>query len=62
MPTGGADPDPATRRRRAGALDYLDKAEVTPSGLARAIRYAEARQAFQAELAAARREAEAKSP
>jgi len=61
MLTGEADPDLATRLMRAGALDYLDKAEVTPSGLARAIRYAEARQAFQAELAAARREAEAKS-
>ena len=51
--TGEADPDLATRLMRAGALDYLDKAEVTPSGLARAIRYAEARQAFQAEPAAA---------
>ncbi len=61
MLTGEADPDLATRLMRAGALDYLDKAEVTPSGLARAIRYAEARQAFQAELAAARREAETKS-
>ncbi len=61
MLTGEADPDLATRLMRAGALDYLDKAEVTPSGLARAIRYAAARQAFQAELAAARREAEAKS-
>ncbi|UIY43568.1 ATP-binding response regulator [Methylobacterium radiotolerans] len=61
MLTGEADPDLATRLMRAGALDYLDKAEVTPSGLARAIRFAEARQAFQAELAAARREAEAKS-
>jgi two-component system sensor histidine kinase/response regulator len=61
MLTGEADPELATRLMRAGALDYLDKAEVTPSGLARAIRYAEARRAFQAELAAARREAEAKS-
>ncbi|KQQ34785.1 histidine kinase [Methylobacterium sp. Leaf125] len=61
MLTGEADPDLATRLMRAGALDYLDKAEVTPSGLARAIRYAEARRAFQAELAVARREAEAKS-
>jgi signal transduction histidine kinase len=61
MLTGEADPDLATRLMRAGALDYLDKAEVTPSGLARAIRFAEARRAFQAELAAARREAEAKS-
>ncbi|GJD87285.1 Adaptive-response sensory-kinase SasA [Methylobacterium hispanicum] len=61
MLTGEADPDLATRLMRAGALDYIDKAEVTPSGLARAIRFAEARQAFQAELADARREAEAKS-
>ncbi len=61
MLTGEADPDLATRLMRAGALDYIDKAEVTPSGLARAIRFAEARQAFQEELAAARREAEAKS-
>ncbi|MGU3664168.1 ATP-binding protein [Methylobacterium sp. A49B] len=61
MLTGEADPDLATRLMRAGALDYLNKAEVTPSGLARAIRFAEARQAFQAELAAARREAEAMS-
>lgn len=61
MLTGEADPDLATRLMRAGALDYLDKAEVTPSSLARAIRFAEARRAFQAELAAARREAEAKS-
>ena len=35
---------------RAGALDYLAKAEVTPSGLARAIRYAKARRGFVAEL------------
>lgn len=61
MLTGEADPDLATRLMRAGALDYLDKAEVTPSSLARAIRYAEARRAFQAELADARRVAEAKS-
>ena len=61
MLTGEADPELATRLMRAGALDYLDKAEVTPSGLARAIRFAEARRAFQDELAAARREAEAKS-
>lgn len=61
MLTGEADPDLATRLMRAGALDYLDKAEVTPSGLARAIRFAAARRAFQDELAAARREAEAKS-
>ncbi|MCJ2035534.1 hybrid sensor histidine kinase/response regulator [Methylobacterium sp. J-068] len=61
MLTGEADQDLAARLMRAGALDYLAKAEVTPSGLARAIRYAGARRAFQAELAAARREAEAKS-
>ncbi|WP_331303620.1 hypothetical protein [Methylobacterium oryzae] len=61
MPTGEADPDRATRLMRAGALSYLDKAEVTPSSLVRAIRYAEARLPFQAELAAARLEAGAKS-
>jgi len=61
MLTGEADPDLAMRLMRTGALDYIDKAEVTPSGLARAIRFAEARRAFQAELAEARREAEAKS-
>ena len=61
MLTGEADPDIALRLMRAGALDYLAKAEVTPSSLARAIRYAKARREFLAELNAARREAEAKS-
>ncbi len=32
MLTGEADPDLATRLMRTGALDYIDKAEVTPSG------------------------------
>ncbi|MCJ2084225.1 hybrid sensor histidine kinase/response regulator [Methylobacterium sp. J-090] len=61
MLTGEADQEIALRLMRAGALDYLTKAEATPSSLARAIRYAEARRGFQAELAQARREAEAKS-
>ena len=61
MLTGEADQEIALRLMRAGALDYLTKAEATPSSLARAIRYAEARRGFQAELAEARREAEAKS-
>ena len=61
MLTGEADEDLAFRLMRAGALDYLAKAEATPSSLARAIRYAEARRGFQAELDEARREAEAKS-
>jgi two-component system sensor histidine kinase/response regulator len=61
MLTGEADEDLAFRLMRAGALDYLSKAEATPSSLARAIRYADARRGFQAELDEARREAEAKS-
>lgn len=61
MLTGEADEDLAFRLMRAGALDYLAKAEATPSSLARAIRYADARRGFQAELDEARREAEAKS-
>ena len=61
MLTGEADGDVALKLMRAGALDYLSKAEATPSILARAIRYARARRAFVAELSAARREAEAKS-
>ncbi|TXM72029.1 response regulator [Methylobacterium sp. WL12] len=61
MLTGEADEDLAFRLMRAGALDYLAKAEATPSSLARAIRYAEARRGFQAKLDEARREAEAKS-
>lgn len=61
MLTGEADQDVALRLMRAGALDYLTKAEVTPSGLARAIRYAKARGEVLAELSTARREAEAKS-
>lgn len=61
MLTGEDDPDVAFRLMRAGALDYLSKAEATPSSLARAIRYAKARREFLAELSSARREAEAKS-
>ena len=61
MLTGEADQEIAIRLMRAGALDYLTKAEVTPSSLARAIRYAKARREFLAELKTARREAEVKS-
>ena len=61
MLTGEADEDLAFRLMRAGALDYLAKAEATPSSLARAIRYADARRGFQLQLDEARREAEAKS-
>jgi signal transduction histidine kinase len=61
MLTGESDQDIAMRLMRAGALDYLTKAEVTPSSLARAIRYATARGAVLAQLSSARREAEAKS-
>lgn len=61
MLTGEADQEIAFRFMRAGALDYLTKAEVTPSSLARAIRYAKARREFLAELNLARREAEEKS-
>jgi len=43
MLPGEADQEIAFRVMRAGALDYLAKAEVTPSSLARAIRYAKAR-------------------
>lgn len=61
MLTGEADQEIAFRLMRAGALDFLAKAEVTPSSLARAIRYAKARGEFLAELSMARREAEEKS-
>ena len=61
MLTGDADPDVAVRLIGAGALDYLTKADLTPSSLARAIRYAKARREFIAELRSARREAEEKS-
>ena len=61
MLTGEADQEIAFRLMRAGALDFLNKAEVTPSSLARAIRYAKARREFLAELDMARREAEEKS-
>ena len=61
MLTGEGDPEVALRLMRAGALDYLAKAELSASGLARAIRYASARRGFLAELDAARHEAEEKS-
>ena len=61
MLTGEANPEIALRLMREGALDYLSKAELTPSGLARAIRYATARREFVGELRKARQDAEAKS-
>lgn len=61
MLTGDADPEVAVQLMRAGALDHLAKGELTPSGLARAIRYATARRGFLGELESARRDAEAKS-
>ena len=61
MLTGETDQEIAFRLMRAGALDFLTKAEVTPSSLARAIRHAKARREFLAELDMARREAEEKS-
>ena len=50
MLTGESDQEVALRLMRAGALDYLAKAETTPAGLARAIRYARARRGALAEL------------
>jgi signal transduction histidine kinase len=61
MLTGERDPEVALRLMRAGALDHLAKAELTPPSLARAIRYAKARRGFLGELEAAHRDAEAKS-
>lgn len=61
MLTGEDDQEVAFRLMRAGALDYLTKAEATPPSLARAIRYARARRGFLAELETARRDAEEKS-
>ncbi len=61
MLTGEADPEVAVKLMRAGALDHLAKSELSPSGLARAIRYAKARRGFVAELETARRDAEEKS-
>ena len=58
MLTGEQDGEIAMRLMRAGALDYLSKAEATPSSLARAIRYARARRGFVAALDTARRDAE----
>lgn len=59
--TGETNPETALDLMRTGALDHLSKAELNPSGLARAIRYAKARRAFLAELEQAKREAEEKS-
>ena len=59
--TGESDPDVAVRLMRAGALDHLAKGELSPSGLARAIRYARARRGFVEELEAARAAAEAQT-
>ena len=56
--TGEADQEVALRLMRAGALDFLSKGEMTPPTLARAIRYAKARQGATAELEAAHREAQ----
>jgi two-component system, sensor histidine kinase and response regulator len=50
MLTGESDPEAALNLMRAGALDHLAKAEMTPQTLARAIRYAKARRGFVAEL------------
>lgn len=61
MLTGESDQEIALRLMRAGALDYLAKAEMTPSTLARSIRYAKARRGFLAELEATRKAAEEKS-
>lgn len=61
MLTGESDQEIALRLMRAGALDYLAKAEMTPSTLARSIRYARARRDFLAELEATRKAAEEKS-
>ncbi len=61
MLTGEADEALALRLMSAGALDYISKAEATPSNLARAIRYATARRNFLTELKNARSEAENKS-
>ena len=61
MLTGESDHSVALRLIGAGALDYLAKADTTPSSLSRAIRYAKARRRFVADLRSARRDAEEKS-
>lgn len=61
MLTGEADQDIAFRLMRAGALNYLTKAETTPSSLARAIHHARARREFIFQLEAAQQEAEEKT-
>jgi len=50
MLTGESNPETAVELMRAGALDHLAKDEMTPQGLARAIRYAKARRGFLSEL------------
>lgn len=59
--TGETDPELPARLIRAGALDYLAKADVTPSSLVRSIRYARARRVFLSELEQARSLAEEKT-
>ncbi len=61
MLTGESNAETAVRLMRAGALDHLAKNELSPAGLARAIRYARARRGFLTEMDAARRDAEEKS-
>lgn len=61
MLTGEVNQELAERLMRAGALDYLTKGETSPANLARAIRYAQARRAFVAELQEAREIAEAQT-
>jgi two-component system sensor histidine kinase/response regulator len=48
--TGETDQEVPLRLMRAGALDYLAKAETSPANLSRAIRYAKARRGFVMEL------------
>jgi two-component system sensor histidine kinase/response regulator len=48
--TGETDQEVPLRLMRAGALDYLAKAEASPANLSRAIRYAKARRGFVMEL------------
>ncbi len=59
--TDRADHDNTAALLRAGAVDWLSRAETDPHTLARAIRYARARRAFVLELQAARDDAEEKS-
>ena len=59
--TDGFEQDTVLALLRAGALDYIARADADPHNLARAIRYAKARRGFVFELQAAREDAEAKS-